>query len=264
MKIAIVARDHETIDHPQFLSMRRTLERDGVQTEIISAPIQPGSYDFVLSVGGDGTMLSAVGLVRDSGVPLVGINFGHLGFLTTLGSEDTATLASDLRAGRYTIESHTLLRCNVDAGADLAVLNEVSLHRCLDGPLLRTRVSVDGRYVATYIGDGLIVATPTGSTAYSMSCGGPILTPNSGCFVITPVGSHSLTLRPIIVPDTARITLQTSPEGQPFYLSADSEHRLLNPGTTVSLERENFSVNIVRMGSQHFFSAIHEKLSWDA
>lgn len=267
MNIALVLRNSDTGGDPDFIAMRNRLEQNGVNTEIITEPIAKGSFDFVLSVGGDGTMLSAVSLVRDSGVPIVGVNFGHLGFLTTMDAEATVTLADDLREGRYAVEHRTLLQFSaLDAKLpESCALNEVSLHRQIDAPMLRTRVFVDDRYVATYSADGLIVATPTGSTAYSMSCGGPILTPDSGCFAITPICAHSLTLRPIIVPDTAAITLITEPSGgSSFCLSADSRHTMLPTGTTVSLHRAGFTVGIVRMRGQDFFSAIHEKLSWDA
>ncbi|MBR1849813.1 MAG: NAD(+)/NADH kinase [Bacteroidales bacterium] len=264
MNIAIVIKNSATRLQPDYQRLLESLSRSGVSTTVIDSPIARGEYDFVLAVGGDGTMLAAVGLVRDSGVPLVGVNFGHLGFLTTLAAADTDSLVANLSQGRYTIESHTLLHATIGGADDLFVLNELALHRQLDAPLMQTRVSVDSSYVATYTGDGLIVATPTGSTAYSLSCGGPILTPNAACNVITPIGVHTLTLRPIIVPASAHIELSTNPGDHPYCLSADSDHRLLTPGATIDIEPANFAVGIVRMGKQDFFSAIHEKLSWDA
>ena len=134
-------------------------------------------------------------------------------------------------------------------------------------PLLHTDLYVDDDFVATYSGDGLIVATPTGSTAYSLSCGGPILTPTSPCFVITPIGAHDLTLRPIIIPDSARLRLVTHQEraSEPtnFNLSIDSRRLHLPCGTQITLTREAFTVSLVRLHGQSFFSAIHQKLGWN-
>ena len=242
-----------------------------------------GEADFLFSIGGDGTLLSAVHLLAGKDIPVVGINFGHLGFLTTAGRDDFDLLVDDLLAGRYTVEPRTLLHVEVNrrsatasgANSQLATasgangsptltssaLNEVSLHRIDDTNLLRTDLYVGGDFVATYDGDGLLVATPTGSTAYSLSCGGPILTPDCGCFVITPIAVHNLSLRPIIVPDTATLRLVTAP-GSNLDLGIDSRHHTLPGGTEIILSREQFSVSLVRLRGQSFFSAIQQKLNW--
>lgn len=246
----------------QYSRLVRALEAAGatyseVQTEVTEATVAPHP-DFALSVGGDGTLLSTVHLVRHGGIPVVGVNFGHLGFLTTVGQEvDVRDFVRNLFQGRYQIEPRTLLHLDADP-SDFA-LNEVSLHRREEDSLLRVNLYVDDHFVATYDGDGLIVATPTGSTAYSLSCGGPILTPDSGCFAVTPIGAHTLTLRPIIVPDTARIRLEPS---APCTLGVDSTLRLLPAGRVLTLTRETFTVPLVRMQGQSFFTAIHEKLAW--
>lgn len=243
------------------------LKEHGVEVREVgpdSEPLKEGQYDFVLSVGGDGTLLSSVHQIGASGIPVVGINFGHLGFLTTVGREAMSTFVDDLLGGRYTVEERTLLHVEVKGEVNNATfaLNEVSVHRMIDAPLLHTHVYVDDEYVATYAADGLIVATPTGSTAYSLSCGGPILTPNSGCFVITPIGAHRLTLRPMIVPDTARIRLVSESRSTHFSLELDSRNKTLPTDSEITLCRERFMVRLVRMNNQNFFSAIHEKLSW--
>ena len=217
--------------------------------------------DFLFSIGGDGTLLSSVQFVRSSNPaafpPILGINFGHLGFLTTVGKEDLGTMIDDLLAGHYSLEQRTLLQINDDSFA----LNEVFLHRSDESSLLRTQVFVDGDYVATYAGDGVIVATPTGSTAYSLSCGGPILTPNSRGLVITPISAHTLTLRPIIVPDTSRIVLRVENGGQ-YTLGMDSRRRQMQGTVELTLQRAPFTISLIRMNTQNFFSAIREKLMW--
>jgi NAD+ kinase len=200
----------------------------------------------------------------------VGINFGHLGFLTTVGKENVGLLVQELLEGHFTVEERTLLQIQIskiDIQNSQFALNEVFVHRREEASLLRTQVFVDGDYVATYAGDGVIVATPTGSTAYSLSCGGPILTPTSRCFAITPISAHTLTLRPIIIPDTARITLKIqNPEFRTqdaeFSLGVDSHRYTLQGDTTIELSRAPFTVKLIRISSQNFFSAIRDKLMW--
>ncbi|MBQ9546135.1 MAG: NAD(+)/NADH kinase [Bacteroidales bacterium] len=222
-------------------------------------PDQP--IDFLLSVGGDGTMLSSLHIIRDSGVPVVGINFGHLGFLTTAGRDDTELLVDNLANGRYTIEQRTLIDIVYDDFHTIA-LNEVVLHRFINAEMLRTGVYVGNELVGTYAGNGVIVATPTGSTAYSLSCGGPILTPDCGCFVVTPIAAHTLTLRPIIVPDSATLRLVTDAEHPELHLNLDSRQTTIGGGKTITIRRADFSISLVRMQDQSFFTAIRQKLMW--
>ena len=261
MKIALYTEYVEQSDRPLLDSLVDSLSRRDVDTVEFDRQLPEGDFDFVFSFGGDGTILSAVHHVVDTRIPIVGINFGHLGFLTTVGKNDLEAFVEDLLSGHYTIEERSLLHAKVDDMQSFA-LNEVFVHRAENVPLLKTDVYVDDIFVSTYSGDGLIVATPTGSTAYSLSCGGPILTPNSGCFVITPIGAHSLTLRPFIVPDSAKIRLVTDPRHTTLYLGMDSRSQALRGGTEIHLSRENFTIRLVRMRGQNFFSAIHDKLLW--
>ena len=265
MKIALYVRHLDPSLRQQLLLLIDRLHAGGVDTEEVFETLPVGiHYDFVFSIGGDGTLLSAVHLIGNRDVPVLGINFGHLGFLTTAGRDDIDTLVADILGGRYTLEPRTLLQISAATiTTGLTALNEVCLHRLDDGPLLRTDLYVDNDFVATYAADGLIVATPTGSTAYSLSCGGPILTPNSGCFVVTPIAAHNLTLRPIIVPDGARLRLVTHPTPQSFNLSADSQQLHLACGTEIHLSRAPFTIRLVRLHRQTFFTAIHQKLGWN-
>lgn len=262
----VCAPEHpQHLDAPQLNRLIALLNERGVQTCIVHDRLPDCPLDFLLSIGGDGTLLSSVHLLAGRDIPVLGVNFGHLGFLTTAGRDNIDSLVSDLMAGRYTLEPRTLLNVTADHADDrhsTFALNEVYLHRFVDAPLLRTDLYVGDDFVATYAGDGLIVATPTGSTAYSLSCGGPILTPDSGCLVITPIGVHNLTLRPIIVPDSAILRLVTHAQQQQFYLGMDSRRQAMPYGTVVTLARQNFTVRLVRLGHQSFFSAIHQKLGW--
>ena len=266
MKVALYVRHLDPSLRQQLLALIDRLHAGGVETDEISETLPRGiHYDFLFSIGGDGTLLSSVHLIAGRDIPVLGINFGHLGFLTTAGRDDIDTLVADILEGRYTLEPRTLLQISAaPIASPLTALNEVCLHRLDDAPLLRTDLYVDNDFVATYAADGLIFATPTGSTAYSLSCGGPILTPNSGCFVITPIAAHNLTLRPIIVPDKACLRLATHPQqNQLFNLSADSHRLHLASGTEVHLSRAPFTVRLVRLHRQTFFTAIHQKLGWN-
>ena len=263
MKIALYTRYLSPTFHDELEQLASALHRRDVATVEVGNSLAADGCDFFFSIGGDGTLLSAVHLIAGRPIPVVGINFGHLGFLTTVGREDFDQLVDDLLTGRYTVEPRTLLHVEVKGTPQLtsSALNEVSLHRIDDTNPLRTDLFVGDDFVASYDGDGLLVATPTGSTAYSLSCGGPILTPDSGCFVVTPIAVHNLSLRPIIVPDNATLRLVTAP-GSSVNLGTDSRHSTLPGGSEIVLTREPFTVSLVRLRDQNIFSAIQQKLNW--
>ena len=266
MKIALYNRHLEAADAASLDSLIQSLRSHGIEICRLAEGDSIKGCDFLFSVGGDGTLLSSVQLLthldnqsaRQSHIPILGINFGHLGFLTTVGRDHLDRLADNILNGHYTLEQRTLLQGEY-CGTPFLSLNEVFLHRCEEASLLRTEVCVDNHYVATYAGDGIIVATPTGSTAYSLSCGGPILTPDSRCLLITPISAHTLTLRPIIVPDTATVTLHVCDD---CFLGRDSQRSTLAGGTDITLRCAPFTISLVRMGDQDFFSAIRDKLMW--
>lgn len=277
MKIALYYRHIDDTDRPAFESLLSVLEARNIEAVTVRDGDSVDGCNYLFSIGGDGTLLSSVQFVHSSNPqsfpPIVGINFGHLGFLTTVGKENLAAMVDDLLEGRFTLEQRTLLQISSPhpAVGNSFALNEVFLHRPEESSLLRTEVYVDGDYVATYAGDGVIVATPTGSTAYSLSCGGPILTPDSGSLVITPIGAHTLTLRPIIVSDSAHLRLVTVPtthhdgnlhRDDQFTLGMDSRRLTLTAGTVLQLQRAPFAISLIRMNTQNFFSAIRDKLMW--
>ena len=254
MIIALYTRYLEESARHHFNQLVEILQKYQIEYDEVSDPLPQRHYDFLFSIGGDGTLLSSVHLL------------GNRTVLTTAGRNDLDSLVADLTAHRYTLEPRTLLHVvasHSDNQLVSSALNEVSLHRLDDDTILRTDLYVDSDFVATYSGDGLIVATPTGSTAYSLSCGGPILTPNCGCFVITPIAAHNLTLRPIIVPDTASLRLVTHPKPQLFNLGMDSRRQHLACGTEISISRQDFTISLVRLNNQNFFTAIHHKLGWN-
>ena len=221
--------------------------------------------DIMISIGGDGTLLSAVHQIGRSGVPVVGINFGHLGFLTTAGRDDIEKLVDCLCEGRYTIETRTMLEVAIHSGdgeRHMNALNEVYLHRCDNSPLTHTRVEVDGEMAAVYAADGIIVATPTGSTAYSLSCGGPILSPGSGSIVLTPIAAHTLTQRPVILSDTVHLRLCNEESDISYTLGVDSWVFTMQGDSVIEISKADYQTKLIRIEHQNFFSAIREKLMW--
>lgn len=269
MEIALYIRHIDDSARPYLGTLLETLKQHGIATHEVTDGDSVDGCDFLFTIGGDGTLLSSVQFVHSSNPaafpPILGINFGHLGFLTASGKENAGSIVDDLLEGRYSLEQRTLLQVesstlHTTQSPQLA-LNEVFLHRSESSSLLRTDVTVDGDFVASYAGDGVIVATPTGSTAYSLSCGGPILTPDSRCLVITPISAHNLTLRPIIVPDTAVVELSVENAGN-YTLGIDSRRTAVEGPIHMTLRRAPFTISLVRTGSQSFFSAIRDKLSW--
>ena len=281
MRIALYYRHIDEADRPAFDELNDILLARGIETVTVAEG--EGSHnaegcDYLLSIGGDGTLLSSVQFVRpdapEAFPPVLGINFGHLGFLTTVGKENLHGMLDRLLNGEFTLEERSLLQLSTfnsllrpaNLMSELSTefsLNEVFVHRTEEASLLRTQVYVDDQYVATYAGDGVIIATPTGSTAYSLSCGGPILTPDSRGLLITPISAHTLTLRPIIIPDTAQIRLHIEDD---YFLGTDSRRTscrgALNGGNDLLLEKAPFTIRLVRLGQQNFFTAIREKLMW--
>ena len=277
MKIALYYRYIDPVDAPALEALIAELQHCNIAVTVVHEGDCVADFDYLFSVGGDGTLLSSVQLFspalphtpkHSSALPpIVGINFGHLGFLTTVGKENIGLLVQELLDGHFTVEERTLLQIDsthstTNAPTQSAIqfsLNEVFVHRREEASLLRTQVFVDGDYVATYAGDGVIVATPTGSTAYSLSCGGPILTPTSRCFAITPISAHTLTLRPIIIPDTSTIRLHICDD---CFLGIDSRRTTLPGNYDLTLCRAPFTIRLIRISSQNFFSAIRDKLMW--
>lgn len=259
MKVTLYTRNNTPEYNEGLQVLRNALQDSGIT--IVDNWNSPQPVDIVISVGGDGTLLSAVHKIGKCGTPVLGINFGHLGFLTTAGRDDIQLLVDCLINKHYSVEKRSILQVNTD-NQTLYALNEVYLHRVEHSPLLHTQVEVDNFQVATYSADGLIVATPTGSTAYSLSCGGPILAPGSGSLVITPIAAHTLTLRPLVVSDNSHIRLRNYEPDALCTLGVDSYVTTLRGHSTVLIGKADYCVSLVRLDQQNFFSAIRDKLMW--
>ncbi len=221
--------------------------------------------DLLFSIGGDGTMLDTIAYVRDSGIPILGVNLGRLGFLSSISRDEILPAIDHVISGNYQLEQRTLLKLTSPAGlfGELNyALNELSITKTDTNSLAVVGVYVNDRFLNTYWADGLIVATPTGSTAYSLSCYGPIITPGSENFVITPIASHNLTVRPIVIPDNQEIRLKVGGRNAFYQLGLDSRYQTISNTVELTIQRADFKVNLIQLPQKDFFSTIREKLLW--
>lgn len=221
--------------------------------------------DLLLSIGGDGTVLDTVPLVLDTGLPVAGINMGRLGFLSGISKSEIGKAVKSLVSGNYTVEHRTLLELvSPDSvfGDVRYALNELNVIRNPEHSLLAIKVFVDDIYLNTYWGDGILLATPTGSTAYSLSAGGPIIAPNAKNFVITPIATHNLTVRPVVIPDDSVVSIQVEGRERKFVFSMDSRTCALDTSVQLKVRKAGFCLNLVRMQGDDFFGTIRNKLMW--
>lgn len=219
--------------------------------------------DILFSLGGDGTLLDTLSFCKGKDTAVLGINFGHLGFLTSVGREDCNGLLDKLENGYFKIEEHSLLKAEATELPETKyAINEICVRSLSPSALLETEVFVDGEYLSTYSSDGLILATPTGSTAYSMSCGGPIISPQSKCLCLTPIAPHNLTHRPLIIPEDSEIEFDINHSESCISLHSDSQNHILRSPAKITITKAGFVLKLVRMENQTFFSAIRNKLMW--
>ncbi len=237
---------------------------EGVQFSVFNSHTDLNA-DLMFSIGGDGTILDTVPFILDSGMPLVGINMGRLGFLSSLSKNEIGQAVDSVLSGDYTVEQRTLLELvspqNVFGDVRYA-LNELNVIRNPEHSLLAIKVFVDDVYLNTYWGDGILLATPTGSTAYSLSAGGPIIAPNAKNFVITPIATHNLTVRPVVIPDDSVIRIQVEGREKKFVFSMDSRSCTLDTSVQLEVRKASFCLNLVRMRNEDFFGTIRNKLMW--
>ena len=220
--------------------------------------------DFLFSIGGDGTFSDAANLVGDSGLPILGINTGRIGFLTNVNRSNFREAFDFLQKTDYQIEKRSLLQISRDNGVELPAtyaLNDISIHPHGDS-INAVHVDANGERLNTYWGDGLIVATPTGSTAYSLSCGGPILVPSANVMVLTPIASHSLTVRPIVLPTDNELKIKVESRSHRFILSVDSHRLTMVDDVTLTVSRAPYTIQTIRLPNADFYSVIREKLLW--
>lgn len=225
-----------------------------------------GQADYLLSIGGDGTLLETIEFVRNSGIPVLGINTGRLGFLASVMTQDEIIAAVDaLRTRQYTLDKRTLIKVTKPDGLFGDVnyaMNEITIQRKDSTAMMTIHVWVNGAFLNSYWADGMILSTPTGSTAYSLSCGGPLMMPDARSFIITPLSPHNLNVRPLIIPDDSTIRLKVEGRSSHYLASLDSRTVTFEEQTEFIIQREDFKINLIRLNDQHFFNTLRTKLNW--
>ncbi len=221
--------------------------------------------EFIISLGGDGTLLDTITLVREKKISIMGVNFGRLGFLASIGRNELQRAVKAIAQRTYVTDTRTLI--HVDANIPLFgnvpyALNEFSIHKRDVASMIKIHTYVNGEFLNTYWADGLIVATPTGSTGYSLSCNGPVVFPDSGSFVITPVAPHNLNVRPIIVPDNHIISFEIESRADQIICALDSRREIVGKDVQLAVKKENFDISLVRLSENNFLQTLRNKLTW--
>ena len=261
MKIAVYTGKEEPDGGARVRTLLTRLEQAGISLYNIKSGQEPEpDTDMLMSVGGDGTFLTSSMLVAQSGIPVVGVNLGRLGFLSENRPED---VADALLSGEYSLENRSLLKAEMDGrpGQCVYALNEITVHRN-GAAMLAVEVTLDGIVLPTYWADGLIVSTSSGSTAYSLSAGGPIVLPDAKVLIITPISPHNLNVRPIVVPDNTQISLKVSSRDRKVVFTADIRSEKVSEGSVVNISLAQFSLKRVRLNKYDFINALTEKLYW--
>lgn len=236
---------------------------DAAACEAHTAEDLAAEADLVLSFGGDGTLLTTAHAVGTRETPILGVNIGRLGFLTGSEVGEVEEAIRQIEAGAHTVERRVAVEASVEGGAAGWALNDVVIAKSGSASMIDVRVDVDGRYLNDYWADGLIVATPTGSTAYSLAAGGPLLAPNTDVLVVTPIAPHTLTTRPIVLPDWVGLEMSVATRGQSFLLAFDGASEVIErEHARVSLRRAPHAVCLVRLPGRDYFQTVRSKLSW--
>lgn len=220
---------------------------------------------YVISLGGDGTMLETLSLVRNSGIPVLGVNTGRLGFLASVSKDDIEKATELLLQKKFTLDKRELLEfINGEAYFDDVnyALNEFTIHKKDSSAMINIDTYVDGVFLNSYFADGLIVSTPTGSTAYSLSCGGPIMIPDSENFIITPIAPHNLNVRPIVISNNKTLSFKVAGRYESFNIALDSRNAQANAHSEIKIKKAKFCFNLICFEGQHFFETLRNKLLW--
>jgi NAD+ kinase len=225
------------------------------------------SYDLLISVGGDGTILRAITLVRDFSIPIVGINTGRLGFLATIQTDDIEIAIEHILNGNYKTSERTLLSVETNPENEALketnfALNEIAVSRKNTTSMITVETHLNDEYLTSYWADGLIASTPTGSTGYSLSCGGPVITPDAESFVLTPIAPHNLNARPLVIPDDTIIQLKVDGREDQHLMSLDSRIVTLSNATVITIKKANFKIKMVELLDESFIDTLRQKMLW--
>lgn len=221
--------------------------------------------DYLISIGGDGTFLETITVVRATNIPILGLNTGRLGFLSNVTTDEISQAIQGLINKEFEIEKRSMLRITTDQnlfGETNFALNEITLQRTDSSTMIIVHVYLDDEFLNSYWADGLIIATPTGSTAYSLSCNGPILLPSSESIIITPIAPHNLNVRPLIIPDNKTLSIQVEARTDNFLVAVDSRFTSVNISTKMKISKTPFTINLIRLKNYTFLKTLRNKLMW--
>lgn len=287
MQVVVFGKQFKDKDLSHVQALFDALHAEGITTYVYTPYLQdivnkvkfPGHYaafddhrdflvhriDCVIVLGGDGTMLNAVTLVRDAGVPLLGINLGRMGFLATVEKKIITQSVEKLRRGQFLVEDRSMLylESHHELFGDMPfALNDCTLLKRDTSSMITIHTYLNGDYLNSYWADGIIIATPTGSTGYSLSCGGPIVFPRSGNFVLTPVAPHNLNVRPIVISDDSVLSFEIEGRGENFICTLDSRFELISSQYQLAVRKNDFPIKLIQLQDITFLNTIREKLGW--
>jgi NAD+ kinase len=254
----IAARLYE----PFFRSLQRKQQQlSGVTLFTEAKDLSPEEVVCLMSVGGDGTFLDAASLALGTSIPVVGVNAGRMGFLPSISTDNACEMLGHIATGNFDVERHTVLQVDGCTGERQYVINEISLQR-RGAAIAEINIHLNGEFLNNYWADGLIVATPTGSTAYSLSAGGPIVAPDAPCLIISPIAPHSLNVRPIVVPDSVCIELEMMTRSGQVIIGVDGKSHELPAGSKITVQKAAAKIGFIKFRHASFYRTLREKLMW--
>ncbi|MCB9186257.1 MAG: NAD kinase [Flavobacteriales bacterium] len=281
MRVAVHGRLRYEADRPRLEAIFQLLnqrfeevfytpdlaEIDGIGngSVIQNTRFEKDQFDVLVSIGGDGTILDSVRKVGRSAIPIFGVNTGRLGFLASTPFEELGQMLDRVKNGDFQVDQRTLVQASTKQnlfGEDNFALNEVSVHKSATSSMLVVKAFLDDFFLSTYWADGLIVSTPTGSTGYSLSTGGPIIAPSTSNIIITPIAPHNLNVRPLVINDNTRITLKIEDNDPDFMISLDSQSKVVGTDVEIQVSKADFTVGLVRFGEFDYFETLRSKLMW--
>jgi NAD+ kinase len=263
----LIEKDAQLWIHPFFYELFSAVQKQyKVPAEaIIQSEKIPADLDYLITIGGDGTFLEAVSAINLQNIPLLGVNTGRLGFLADVSPGEIPEAIEALYKNEFRIEERSVLKATLFPEQNITLpfaLNDLTVHKRDTSSMIAIQAYIDDVFLTQYWADGLIIATPTGSTAYSMSVGGPIVTPESNNFIITPIASHNLTVRPLVIPNHHEISLKIESRDSKFLLSLDSRSYVMEEKLEVRVKKAETNVSLVKLNNQHFYKTIRNKLMW--
>lgn len=263
---SLIEKNARPVIYEPFLKLTRDLLPKNVISDTFKNHIElQQKSDCLISIGGDGTLLEATTFVRNSGLPVIGINTGRLGFLTGFASHEIETACEMIISNQLRLESRNLIQMDTDIdyfGEIPFALNEVTFHKRDSSSMITLHVKMNGNHINSYWGDGLIISTPTGSTGYSLSCGGPIMMPDSHNLIITPIAPHNLNVRPLVIPDSVELSVNAEVRGKNFMVSLDSRSAIFPAGENIQIRKADFTIQLARKPERDFPKTLREKLMW--